>query len=591
MTDESTPCGSDPRRVTLFDRDTASLGADGMDASSASLVVGEGLLEGPPPPRSGETVGGKYVLHELAGQGGMGTVWRAEQITPLKRPVAIKFLRDGLQRHHAVPRFAIEQQVLARMSHPNIASVFDSGVSDHDEPYLVMEYVDGAPLHTFCDRKCLSIAERLQLVVGVCLAVEHAHQRGIIHRDLKPSNILVTNSGGAPLPKVIDFGLAKALPWSACGGDSPGRTLPGDVVGTPLYMAPEQIVSPDDGIDTRSDVYAIGVILYEIATGDVPFPLFSHEDGGWVRTLHAIVHEDPQRPTRKVQASKNEPLVAASRGLAPGQLARAIRGDLEWIILKAIAKRPTDRYSSVAALRKDILRLLGKHPVHARRATLAYRANRFYCRHPLLVCLTVLLGLALVSGLAGTTWALLRTRAAQAEARIALANERKANDRIRRAIATLAASVADDSREGLSAAAAYRQIVALHDIASDHDTALDHIGDTRGAETPDSAGAVQLYRHVLDLLAHVHREQPLANYRFLEVNVRSRMAQELVAAGLPESAIEEYRRCEAVMRELEMEDPENARYRQRLAALQASSREASRTARSPPAFTSPGAVP
>lgn len=569
MIDDERNGGHGPEPVAIHTRETVSFVAERTGATSASLVVAEEFLEHDASPRlrSGELIGNKYLLQEQIGQGGMGTVWRAEQLTPLKRAVAIKFLGTDLRRRQSALRFAVEQQVLASMSHPHIASVFDSGLSNDHVPYLVMELIDGVPLHTFCDRQRLTIAERLRLVVRVCSAIEHAHQRGIIHRDLKPSNILVASADVAPVPKVIDFGLAKALPWSTCGGDSVDKTLPGNLIGTPLYMAPEQIVSPDAEIDTRTDVYAIGVILYELMTGDVPFPLCSHENGGWLKTLHSIVHEEPQRPSHRVQASKNEPDVAASRSLPAGRVRRAIRGDLEWIILKAMAKQPTDRYASVTALRKDIQRLLSKHPVHARRSTLTYRANRFYCRHRLLVCLTVLLGFAMVGGLAGTTWALLRTQAAQADARIALAKEQMANDRIRRAMTTLAMSFGDECSQGAHAATTYRQLVALHDVASDGEAAHDH-GEETTAFAVGSEGMVQLYRHVLDLLEHLNREQPMANYGSVTVNVRTRLAHELEAAGFPEAAIEEYRRSVAVLRQLVSEDPANAGYRQRLAALQ-----------------------
>jgi serine/threonine protein kinase len=568
MIDDDTNPGREPQPGPLHGRDTVSFVAERIQTMSQSLVVAEEFLENETPhrSRSGELLDNKYLLQEQIGQGGMGTVWRAEQVTPLERAVAVKFLRTDLRRRQSVPRFAVEQQMLASMSHPNIASVFDSGLSNDNEPYLVMELIDGVPLHTFCDRQRLTIAERLRLVVRICSAIEHAHQRGIIHRDLKPSNILVANTDGVPVPKVIDFGLAKALPWSTCVGDSADRTLPGDLVGTPLYMAPEQIVSPDAGIDTRTDVYAIGVILYELVIGEVPFPPVSHEDGGWLQTLHRIVHEEPQRPSHRIRASKDEAVIATARGVRSGDLTRIIRGDLEWIILKAIAKQPKDRYASVTALRKDIQRLLSKHPIHARPATLAYRANRFFCRHRLLVCLTVLLGLAMVGGLTATTWALLRTHAAQAETRIALARERQANDRTRRAIATLAASLCDDSRGGACEAIAFQQIVSLHDIISDDEEPHDHRGATAAA--PGSEAAAEVYRHVLSLLDRLHREQPLSNYRCLSASVRTRLAQELEAAGFTDSAIEEYRRSEAVLRQLVAEEPANAGYRQRLAAVQ-----------------------
>jgi serine/threonine protein kinase len=570
MSDTPKSRDPEPARESRHNHSTVSFRTERLGSTSVSLVLDDGLEEDAsfPAVQKGELIGGKYILDKPIGQGGMGTVWRAEQLTPLNRTVAIKFLRDNLQRRQAVPRFAVEQQVLASMSHPNIASIFDSGLTDDHMPYLVMEFVDGPALNLFCDHHRLTIAERLRLIVTTCLAVEHAHQRGIIHRDLKPSNILVAMADAVPILKVIDFGLAKPLPWSACGGDSADKTLPGDAIGTPLYMAPEQITSPDTGIDTRADVYAVGVILYLLMTGELPFPPCPNEDGGWLQTLHTIVHEEPARPSQRASTLTNEAAIAKSRHVAVGELSKAIRGDLDCIILKAIAKQPSDRYASVSALRKDIQRYLNKQPIHARPATLAYRASRFFSRHRVLVCLGTLLGVVLVGGLAATSWALLRAHAAAAAAREALASERKANDRTKRAIAMLAASLCDEAHGDSCGVIAFRQIVALHDVASnDDDPPHGHV--TLTAAGPSESGeAIAVYRHVLELLDRLHREQPLTNYRCLAVSVRTRLGQELEAAGYVDLAIKEYQLSETVLKQLVAEYPANADYRRRLAAVQ-----------------------
>jgi serine/threonine-protein kinase len=264
----------------------------------------------------------------------------------------------------------------------------------------------------------------------------------------------------------------------------------------------------------------------------------------------------------------NEAAIAESRHVAVGELSKAIRGDLDCIILKAIAKQPSDRYASVSALRKDIQRFLNKQPIHARPATLAYRASRFVSRHRVLVCLGALLGVVLVGGLAATSWALLRAHAAQADAREALASERKANDRIKRAIAMLAASLCDEAHGDSCGVIAFRQIVALHDMASnDDDPPHGHV--TLTAAGPSESGeAIAVYRHVLELLDRLHREQPLTNYRCLAVSVRTRLGQELEAAGYVDLAIKEYQLSETVLKQLVAEYPANADYRRRLAAVQ-----------------------
>lgn len=512
----------------------------------------------------------KYVLFERVGQGGMGTVWKAQQLTPVKRIVAIKVLRHSSQTSSTLSRFATEQQVLATMNHPHIAQVFDGGLCDDRTPYLVMEFVEGTPLNEFCDHHGCTIPQRLRLFIKICLAVEHAHQRGIIHRDLKPSNVLVTQSDGLPIPKVIDFGLAKALPWSECVGSSAEMSLPGVAIGTPSYMSPEQIASSESQVDTRADIYALGVMLYEIATGELPFSPCRTEAGGWVQTLQMILHQEPQRPSHRAGISPQEPAAAIARGLQPGRLSSAIRGDLEWIVLKSLAKQPADRYACVADLRHDIENLLSHHPIQARPSSLAYRVVRFVRRHQLLVSLAVLIALTTISGLATSTWGLLRARAAEADALLALQKERTANERARRAVDALAeAMMYADFIDPGDEHALLQQVLTLHELASDEEVTHAHFEWLNDLPVPhDASERARTYRRVLDVLEHIDHEQPIPASRSVMINVRFWLAQLLEATGKQDQAIAEYRQCEKELLRFMADEPTNVHYPIRFSEVQ-----------------------
>ncbi|OAI56198.1 hypothetical protein AYO49_00925 [Verrucomicrobiaceae bacterium SCGC AG-212-N21] len=332
------------------------------------------------PERVGDRIG-PYKLREQIGEGGFGVVWVAEQEKPVRRTVALKIIKLGMDTRDVVARFEQERQALAMMDHPNIARVFDAGVTDYGRPFFVMELVRGIKITDYCDQANLSTAERLRLFVDVCHAVQHAHQKGIIHRDLKPSNILVTLHDGVPVPKVIDFGVAKATQGRLV--EQTIYTQFQQVIGTPLYMSPEQVEMSGLDVDTRADIYVLGVLLYELLTGRTPFDADTLLKAGYDEMRRVIREQEPQKPSTALDTMAQEKLttVAHHRSSEPPKLIHAIRGDLDWIVMKALEKDRSRRYETANGFANDIQRYLADEPVEACPPSAAYRFRKFARRN------------------------------------------------------------------------------------------------------------------------------------------------------------------------------------------------------------------
>ena len=322
---------------------------------------------------------GPYRLIRKLGEGGMGQVWLAEQSAPVKRQVALKIIKAGRYDDSALLRFDVERQTLAIMDHPAIAKVFDAGSTSEGQPYFVMEYVPGFPITTYCDQKHLSVQERLALFIKVCEGVQHAHQKAIMHRDLKPSNILVVEVDGKPMPRIIDFGIAKAI--SQQGEDETLVTRAGGMVGTPGYMSPEQADPTVPDVDTRTDVYSLGVVLYELLTGVLPFDAKQWQTKPFHVVLRQLHEEDPPSPSTRISGDSTSTTAAQRRNTDPRQLASLLRGDLDWITLKALEKDRARRYGTPSELGADLGRYLRNEPVVARPASTAYRTKKYIQRH------------------------------------------------------------------------------------------------------------------------------------------------------------------------------------------------------------------
>jgi serine/threonine protein kinase len=367
---------------------------------------------------------GPYKLLEAIGEGGMGTVWVAEQTRPMRRKVALKLVKPGMDSRQVLSRFEAERQALALMDHPNIAKVYDGGMTEQGRPYFVMEYVKGIPLTKYCDDARLPLQERLKLFVSICQAVQHAHQKGIIHRDLKPSNILVCLYDGQPVPKVIDFGLAKAMHQPLT--EHTLHTAHGFMVGTPLYMSPEQAEFNNLDVDTRTDIYSLGVILYELLTGGTPLEQQQFKQAALDEMLRLIKEVEPPKPSTRLSGSASLPSIAAQRGLDPAQLSKQVRGDLDWIVMKSLEKERSRRYETANGLARDVERFLNDEPVEACPPSTGYRLRKLLRRHRRSVALAASVLTALLIGIAATTLALFEARRQQAAALTAKADETKA---------------------------------------------------------------------------------------------------------------------------------------------------------------------
>ncbi|HEY2345472.1 MAG TPA: tetratricopeptide repeat protein [Xanthomonadaceae bacterium] len=372
------------------------------------------------------TVIGPYTLLRRIGEGGFGDVYEAEQTEPVRRRVALKIIKLGMDTREVIARFELERRALAMMEHPHIARVLDAGATASGRPYFVMELVDGEPVTGYCDTQSLPIEARLRLFEQVCAAVQHAHTKGVIHRDLKPGNVLVSTHDGQPFAKVIDFGIAKATSGSL--GERTLATQLNQVIGTPLYMSPEQAMGSAD-IDTRTDIYSLGVILYELLTGSTPVERAALTSVSLADTQRLICEVEPPRPSQRLlQSAVTLSGVASVRAIEPRKLARVIRGELDWIVMRALEKEPARRYQTATDFAADLRRYLAGEPVLAAPPSASYRMRKFVRRHKGSVAAGSLVALALLAGIVAFAWQarIARHQADRAQRQTVLAQQQTA---------------------------------------------------------------------------------------------------------------------------------------------------------------------
>jgi serine/threonine protein kinase/tetratricopeptide (TPR) repeat protein len=550
----------------------------------------------------GTVIAGRYKLLEEIGEGGMGTVWVAEQTEPVKRKVALKLIKAGMDSRSVLARFEAERQALALMDHPNIAKVLDGGLTEAGRPFFVMDYVKGVPITEYCDAKRLSVAERLALFVHVCQAIQHAHQKGIIHRDLKPSNILVAPYDEQAVPKIIDFGLAKAMHQSLT--ERTFHTAHESVLGTPLYMSPEQAQLNNLDVDTRTDIYSLGVLLYELLTGSTPLEKKRFKEAAWDEVRRIIREEEPPRPSTRLSSSALLPSVAAGRQAEPTRLTKLVRGELDWIVMKALEKDRRRRYETANGFAMDVQRFLAGESVLAVPPSTGYRLRKLAGKHRAALTTAVAIGFLLVAGIAASTWQAVRATRAEAAAREAQRAEAERALGERRANAELGArnrELADEraevlAREGqaISAVKKFRDAVAnepelkntpqleglrkrllkeplvfsreLRDrLQADRDTRPESLA--RLAEASSDLGALTneignqqdaltAYRGALAIYQKLVQAHPTATeYQSRLARSRLDIAAMLKRTGKPAEAEAEYRNALAIFQKLAEDNP------------------------------------
>jgi eukaryotic-like serine/threonine-protein kinase len=400
--------------------------ADRSSDLLASTMIGAAAGASPPPrERVGSTIGPYKLLQQL-GEGGFGIVYMAEQEKPVRRTVAVKIIKPGMDTAQVIARFESERQALALMDHTNIARVLDAGATDSGHPYFVMELVRGVPITEFCDKNHLGPEQRLKLFIDVCHAIQHAHHKGVIHRDIKPSNVLVTLHDGVPVVKVIDFGVAKATVQKLT--EKTLFTAYGQMLGTPAYMSPEQAEMSGLDIDTRSDVYSLGVLLYELLTGTTPIEAARLREAGYAEMQRLIREQDAPRPsTRFSKLGDTATIVAGNRGVDVKRLVQLLSGDLDWVVMKALDKDRNRRYDTPGGFADDVQRYLRREAIVARPPSTTYRVRKFAQRNRGTVVTVTVVAIALLAGIVVSTWQALRARRAEGAAIVA-ADEARASE-------------------------------------------------------------------------------------------------------------------------------------------------------------------
>jgi serine/threonine protein kinase len=506
----------------------AALGLDpppplGAGELSPEAIISalEAALEIPPNELSGTRIGPYKLLQEI-GRGGFGVVWMAEQESPIRRRVALKIIKAGMDSKEVVARFEAERQALALMDHPNIARVLDAGTTDAGRPFFVMELVRGLPITQYCDENRLPVADRLRLFILVCQAVQHAHQKGIIHRDLKPTNILVTLHDGVPIPKVIDFGIAKATRGPLT--EKTFFTQFHAFIGTPAYTSPEQMEMSGLDIDTRSDIYSLGVLLYELLTGKPPFDAGVLARAGLEAMRRTIREVDPPRPSHRLITLTNEDRVSVAhhRGTEAGRLSVLVNGDLDWIVMRCLEKDRTRRYETANGLARDIQRHMENEPVAARPPSAAYVLRKLVRRYRLVFIGAAIIAVVLVVGLVATSWEMFRAtraeRVADLERAKAVAERTREEDLLLFMFGDLRARLNKVGRLDVldsvgSKAIAYFDLLDPHDVSDTallvHSKALTQIGEDRIHQKnfPEAAAVLaQAYERAAALSARHPRD-------------------------------------------------------------------------------------
>jgi serine/threonine protein kinase/tetratricopeptide (TPR) repeat protein len=530
---------------------------------------------------------GVYKLLQQIGEGGFGIVYMAEQDRPVHRRVAFKIIKPGMDSAQVIARFEAERQALAMMNHQNIAKVFDAGTTDSGRPYFVMELVHGVPITRYCDDNHLTVRERLELFVPVCKATQHAHQKGIIHRDLKPSNVLVCLYDGQPVPKVIDFGVAKATEQKLT--ERTMFTQFGQIIGTFEYMSPEQAEMSQLGVDTRSDIYSLGVMLYELLTGSTPLQRQRLRAAGMAEVLKMVKEEEPPKPSTRLSGSQELGKIAAARRTEPVKLARTLRGELDWVVMKCLEKDRARRYDTANGLARDIERYLQDEPVEAGPPSAGYRLRRLARKYR--TALTVAAGFVLLV-LAGVLSAWQAVRATRAEHE-ALAERDRAEQEKSRAQASfnmardtvdrfftqvgesphLKAQGMEKFRKDLlqNAKDFYERFIREHLDAPEvrHDLGLAHVRLAKIDEVlGDYAAAQALSEKAVEIFGELARAHPKTEYERDLAASQFGLGAVYLDTGRFDKAEAAYQQALAIQEKLATDHPEVAEYRRALAMTQ-----------------------